>query len=204
MKTSRNHARRSRIAVAAGLALFSIAIAGPVAMYMLPDAANAAAEVSASGDALSDLENRSPGARLYGLATKAKRNIARLLPGRDGDGDTAPEPEQRALGKVFDPPVADDFTFAPLTDDEPVAALAGPEEAEPTSFAPPVGGNVPSGPGGFIPPGGGSSGGGSSGGNPPTGAVPEPDTWALLILGFGAVGGAMRRRNRKVAISIQA
>lgn len=28
------------------------------------------------------------------------------------------------------------------------------------------------------------------------GAVPEPGTWALLILGFGAVGGAMRRRVR--------
>lgn len=26
------------------------------------------------------------------------------------------------------------------------------------------------------------------------GAVPEPATWALMILGFGAVGGAMRRR----------
>ena len=27
-------------------------------------------------------------------------------------------------------------------------------------------------------------------------AVPEPATWALLILGFGLVGGAMRRRER--------
>ena len=27
-------------------------------------------------------------------------------------------------------------------------------------------------------------------------AVPEPMTWALLILGFGAVGGAMRYRRR--------
>jgi hypothetical protein len=27
------------------------------------------------------------------------------------------------------------------------------------------------------------------------GGVPEPTTWALMILGFGAVGGAMRRRN---------
>lgn len=26
------------------------------------------------------------------------------------------------------------------------------------------------------------------------GAVPEPATWGLLILGFGAIGGAMRRR----------
>lgn len=32
------------------------------------------------------------------------------------------------------------------------------------------------------------------------GAVPEPATWAMLILGFGAVGGAMRRRAKaKVA-----
>lgn len=27
------------------------------------------------------------------------------------------------------------------------------------------------------------------------GGVPEPSTWAMLILGFGAVGGTMRRRN---------
>lgn len=27
------------------------------------------------------------------------------------------------------------------------------------------------------------------------GAVPEPATWALMIVGFGAVGGAMRRRS---------
>ena len=31
---------------------------------------------------------------------------------------------------------------------------------------------------------------------PGDGAVPEPDTWAMLILGMGMVGGAMRRRNR--------
>lgn len=28
------------------------------------------------------------------------------------------------------------------------------------------------------------------------GIVPEPSTWAMLILGFGAVGGAMRQRRR--------
>lgn len=33
------------------------------------------------------------------------------------------------------------------------------------------------------------------------GAVPEPATWALLILGFGALGGAMRRTKREVRVS---
>lgn len=31
----------------------------------------------------------------------------------------------------------------------------------------------------------------------PASAVPEPATWAMMILGFGFVGGAMRRRNRQ-------
>jgi hypothetical protein len=33
------------------------------------------------------------------------------------------------------------------------------------------------------------------------GAVPEPATWALFILGFGAMGHAMRRRSSKVRIA---
>jgi phospholipase/lecithinase/hemolysin len=33
-----------------------------------------------------------------------------------------------------------------------------------------------------------------------TGFVPEPGTWALMILGFGLTGTAMRRRNRDVAL----
>ena len=31
------------------------------------------------------------------------------------------------------------------------------------------------------------------------GAVPEPATWGMMIVGFGAVGGALRRRSRKPA-----
>ena len=33
------------------------------------------------------------------------------------------------------------------------------------------------------------------------GAVPEPATWAMMILGFGVVGGAMRSRRRKVSVA---
>lgn len=32
-------------------------------------------------------------------------------------------------------------------------------------------------------------------------AVPEPATWAMLILGFGLVGGALRRRSQAVAFA---
>jgi PEP-CTERM motif len=33
---------------------------------------------------------------------------------------------------------------------------------------------------------------------PPTGGVPEPASWAMMITGFGLVGGAMRRRKVSV------
>ena len=34
------------------------------------------------------------------------------------------------------------------------------------------------------------------------GAVPEPATWAMLILGFGLIGGALRRRKANVRTSV--
>jgi len=61
-----------------------------------------------------------------------------------------------------------------------------------------------------IPSGGGFAGGGDTGGfigvgggnigitptpiSSPASPVPEPSGWALMILGFGAVGGVMRRK----------
>ncbi|MFM9978840.1 MAG: PEPxxWA-CTERM sorting domain-containing protein [Sphingomonadaceae bacterium] len=37
---------------------------------------------------------------------------------------------------------------------------------------------------------------------PPTpGAVPEPATWAMMLAGFGLVGGAMRARRRSTSVS---
>jgi hypothetical protein len=35
------------------------------------------------------------------------------------------------------------------------------------------------------------------------GAVPEPATWGMMILGFGLIGGAMRRRQRNVATTVR-
>ena len=36
---------------------------------------------------------------------------------------------------------------------------------------------------------------------PGTGAVPEPATWAMLLLGFGAIGAAMRQRRRRAVFA---
>lgn len=36
---------------------------------------------------------------------------------------------------------------------------------------------------------------------PPVGAIPEPGTWALMLLGFGFVGAALRRQ-RRVGVTV--
>ena len=36
----------------------------------------------------------------------------------------------------------------------------------------------------------------------PVGAIPEPSTWALMILGFGATGSALRRRARGAFVAV--
>jgi PEP-CTERM motif len=37
--------------------------------------------------------------------------------------------------------------------------------------------------------------------NPFFGAIPEPETWAMMIMGFGFVGGAMRRRSGSTKVT---
>lgn len=37
----------------------------------------------------------------------------------------------------------------------------------------------------------------------PIGVVPEPGTWAMMILGFGVIGGAMRNARRKTTLRVR-
>lgn len=127
------------------------------------------------------------------------------------------EPAERALGKMFEPEVEPVVIGdGPLA--SPDALLTNPQiaslgdfglPAEGTSFDVPPGliglpqfigggGAGGGGPGsGGSGPGGGSPGGGGTV-SPPTvevpSAVPEPGTWAMLLLGMGLCGFTMRRR----------
>ncbi|MGB7408352.1 MAG: PEP-CTERM sorting domain-containing protein [Pontixanthobacter sp.] len=171
--------------------------------------------------------DRSPGERMDALLLKGKAgkgksggmNSRRLAAGE--------EPEQRALGKIFDTPAEE--SVGEIID-TPAEAIAAPAFAEPAlasavGFPAPFGvpGGVPvggigtpiggggggsggggggggsgGGGGGGSGGGGGDTGGGGGGGDNPgdmVGAIPEPTTWILMLLGLFSTAAEMRRRN---------
>jgi hypothetical protein len=173
---------------------------------------------------LSDFVNRSPGERgevdpISGLIKSASVF--------ERDGSSIMEPSQRALGKIFDPEpsgiaalqegpielltgpldaLGAPGSFGPVTGSPspfPPGGGSGPGgfPGIPPSIAPGGGGGIGGGSGGGIGGGGGSGGGGGAGGGsmppPPVAGVPEPDTWALMLMGFFAAGFAMRRSSAK-------
>lgn len=167
--------------------------------FATPYGSSAVSAVLDAQDGLEEFLARSPGERGNVLAMKGKGKGGKYALVEKGGPSGVPE---EALGRIFDMPGVDTpedvaaFDQAPIYVDNPSLAL-GPTFFLPGGFGP---GGVPGGgggvgggsPGGSTPPGGGGGGGG--GNPPPVGAIPEPSTWALMILGFGGIGGAMRRR----------
>ena len=143
------------------------------------------------------LAERSPGQRPEGALAnlKHKRQVAlheRALPKVRGPGPAAYE------ARIGPPPAP----AIPMGTETPLfTAAGGPPPVEVTTAAPGGGppglSNIP------LPGGGGGSGGG--GFTPPTVAatpsvptvpvapVPEPGTWAMMILGLAMIGRALRR-----------
>ena len=125
---------------------------------------------------LSDvMEDRSPGRRIEGQLTKVKG-------------------KQRALAKVEEPPpeeFVEALTGTPVlpevTEEPPVLAKLEPLDVNipPGVFVVPPDEDRDEPPGNPIP-------------------VPEPGTWASMLMGFGAIGMAIRfRRRQRIASPLQ-
>lgn len=189
----KSRARRSAVLAA----LVSLALAGggflTLDSVMGGDAVQAAV---AKAESLADLiGQRSPGQRTSALLTKTKhaRALARARAGPHVD-----VPSQTELAKVLLPPPSPEVAL----DLAPALPMASLNTQPPLAgfIVPPPGG----GGGGLVSPPGGGGGGGVS---PPGGtetfpsgprepvpsAVPEPASWALMLLGFGLVGWRARR-----------
>lgn len=173
------------------------------------DPARSAARSEDSFQTLSEFINRSPGER--GEVDRIKGIIKSMVPPPEAPSPKVPS--QRALGKIFKPEPFGIFALQegpiePLI--IPIETLGTPAGLIPfgpaTNASGSFGSGAGAGPGSLaVAPfpsapsdGGGSSGGGGGGGTdnpapPPVGAVPEPSTWALLLMGFFGVGFGLRR-----------
>lgn len=151
-------------------------------------------------------EGRSPGERGNGamfqtknkaVGTPSERTLSNIpvVPAQDVGlpvvGDAA-DPVATALFAQPEAPPADGIpsTDVPISP----AGIFAPSQ----SFVPIFGGGTPADSGGN--PGGGNPGGGNPGGGdsstPPPPAVPEPATWASLILGLFTAGAVLRYQRR--------
>lgn len=201
----RRQARRRRGVAFIGTGALAAALASIWSVASLNGVDIASAAVTKAQSIADLMSRRSPGERTQALLnkTKHKRHYAVLA-------ERSPEEVPPVL---LGTPTAPAFLPAALTP-PPVLALAQAAPIFPAAFAPPLGGVFFSpGPGGGGPGGGTGSPGGGGGGppaqppptqpTPPSAppAVPEPATWAMLILGFGVTGVAFRRRRSVIAAS---
>ncbi len=195
----RNRPRRGRrpvlLAGGAGLAL-ALTSAFSIASFTGVDIAGAAV---ARAESLADLlSKRSPGTRTEAHLNKTKHKHYRVLAEREAAPLEIPTEIPAPLLAAAPITTLPEFTLPAVPE---LGTLAQSAPVFPAIFAP-----IPGG-GGILAPGGGGTGpGGGPGGPPgqqppPSGsptetppAVPEPATWAMMILGFGTIGLASRRR----------
>jgi hypothetical protein len=178
-------------AIAAGISLVAVGAAAP--FTDLPVRA-----FGAMPDVLSMLHKRSPEERPEGALVASKGRVSAVLPTAV---EAAPPPKVASLAPAAKPAVVPHvIPETPMV--LPAAVVPAVASALPlASAAPAAAGGL------FIPPlvipGGGGGGGITTLVTPPGAApppavpgVPEPATWAMMIIGFGMVGGLLRRRRR--------
>ena len=185
----------------------STIIALAIAAVAIPTlSGNSSTLYAQTTDALDRYLGRSPCERsetdiLKGKVRKGPSLTERLL-GRRGTGG-GEEPEQRALGKIFDTPPEESLgelgpTSGPIALTEPP-----PSDILPLGSvgAPPGETGIPGTPGGFgtvLPPPSSSTpvDPTNPGTETPIPAVPEPATWAMMLLGLGLCAASMRNRRK--------
>ena len=198
--------------MAALAACACLGIAVPLSMTLADFGASyAIAAVSGGAQNLLELlDRRSPGSRTEGQLTKTKHHQRALAKMRGAPHVRAPAaepvpaglPELAAILMDVPQPLPVELAAAPL-------AKVGPPPSLGTLIGSPGGGGggpLIGSPGGGG--GGGGGGPGTPGGDTPqtipteqphvpvvdTPAVPEPGTWAMMLLGFAAIGWRVRRR----------
>jgi len=191
-------ARRRRLAAVAALLAVSLAGAGTWSIGALTGTDMVEAAVTQAQSLGDLLGRRSPGERTEALLTKSKhaKPLARQhragAPPAQKQPAAAPKVNMTDVARLLQAPPPD-FGSPPA----PLALLTPPSVGE--IVAPPPGASPP----GVSPPGSGSPPGGGS--PPPSfptppkitvpSAVPEPGTWATMLLGFALVGWRVRRRS---------
>jgi len=162
--------RKRRPLIAGGAALtIALSLALSVASFGGVDLANAAAVRAQSFMEL--MSRRSPGTRTQALLTKHKRNHERVLADHNPTSIVIPAytPDVGLVAPPLSVPI-------PGFSEPPILAAAAPPP--PIFFGHPPGILL------STPPGA----------PPIIGFVPEPDTWTMMILGFGLSGWMLRRR----------
>lgn len=193
-RAQREAAKRRRRFLYAGGAL-GLILAAPLSFASLMGVEAKIPGVQAAKSFLSMMGDRSPGDRTKAELIKTKHRAA--------------PPHQRALGKITKPEPPKEFVeaIAPplpsIAELPPVATVASLGPILLTPPPPPGGGGI------IIPPPPGGGGGPPPPPQeplpppppppPPPPAVPEPSTWATMLLGFGLSGWMIRRRRRSVA-----
>lgn len=205
-----SRAAQLRIATA-GLAGLAAIASAPLAISALGEQGIVTPAFAAAQRVMSVFEARSPGERPEGATfqTKNKKKY-RVLSDRDEVAPAASPAEQLAQA-VIPAPAAPVDVAPPVVGPAvpPAAAIVAPTLA---SRAATAFGAVPLAVGAAIIAGGSPPSSGGSGGTPPgsvpptttvppttivppvTSAVPEPQSWLLMLLGFGAIGSGLRRR----------
>lgn len=206
-RAKRAATRRNRLILGSALAL-AVVVSAPVALVTKMGAVPTMPGLDSAKSFLAMISDRSPGDRTKAELTKTKKKAAA----------TAAGPKQRALPKIAKPELPKEFVDAiapPPPAIAEIASIAPKDAIGPALLAPPI----PGGGGGIVippqapPPGGG---GGTPTPNsppetppntppnqpPPPPAVPEPGTWATMLLGFGLSGMMIRRRRRILAAAV--